>query len=140
MERMKIEEVLKEKGYYVSTTSGYSMFPMLRDRRDTIVLQPVKGQLKKYDIPLYYSGENYVLHRIISVKPDYYIIRGDNCIQKEIVKPEQIIGVLTEFYRDDKKIPMEGKGYKLYVRFWSFSYPVRRILKYVRGKICRKRI
>lgn len=138
MERKQIEQVLKEKGYYVSTTSGLSMFPMLRDRRDTIVLSPVEGRLRKYDIPLYCSGDKYVLHRIISVKPDYYIIRGDNCTYKERVKQEQIIGVLTEFYRGEKKISMEGAGYQLYVRFWNFSYPIRRIVKYMRGKLCRK--
>lgn len=138
MEQMKIEEVLAEKGFYVSTTSGLSMFPMLRDRRDTIVLSPVKGQLKKYDVPLYHSGDKHVLHRIISVKPDYYIIRGDNCIQKEIVTKDQIIGVLTEFYRGEKKISMQGIGYKCYVRFWHYSYPIRRVAKYVRGKLCRK--
>ena len=57
---------------------------------------------------------------------------------KERVKQEQIIGVVTEFYRGEKKISMKGTGYKLYVRFWHFSYPIRRIVKYVRGRLCRK--
>lgn len=113
----QIEEVLREEGVFVSTTSGYSMYPMLRDRRDTIAIRTYEGRLKKYDVPLYKSGNKYVLHRIIRVKPDSYVIRGDNCDKKEFgITDEQILGVLTEFYRDDKKIDMNGWKYKMYVR------------------------
>ena len=50
---MSIEEGLKKNGYHASTTSGYSMYPLLRDRRDNIVVRPCSGRLKKYDVPLY---------------------------------------------------------------------------------------
>ena len=50
-ESLHIEEVLKEKGIYISTTVGSSMCPMLRSCRDTIIIRPVNGRLKKYDIP-----------------------------------------------------------------------------------------
>ena len=50
---------------YVSTTSGVSMYPMLRNRRDTIIVKPPTAPLKKYDVPLYRRGDDYVLHRII---------------------------------------------------------------------------
>lgn len=41
--RTGIQEILEEKGIFISTTVGVSMFPMLRNRRDTIVIEPVKG-------------------------------------------------------------------------------------------------
>lgn len=50
--RTGIQEILEEKGIFISTTVGVSMFPMLRNRRDTIVIEPVKGRLRKYDVPL----------------------------------------------------------------------------------------
>ena len=100
---MSIEEGLKKNGYHASTTSGYSMYPLLRDRRDNIVVRPCSGRLKKYDVPLYKRGNEYVLHRIIKVLPDGYVICGDNCINKEYnIKDENILGVLTEVYRNDK--------------------------------------
>ena len=34
-----IEEIINEEGFFMSTTSGVSMYPMLRDRKDTIVIQ-----------------------------------------------------------------------------------------------------
>ena len=135
----KIEDVIESQGFYAGTTVGISMYPMLRHRRDTIVLKPVNGRLKKYDVPLYKVGNRYVLHRVIKVLPNGYIIRGDNLILKERVTDDEILGVLTEFYRNPKNINegnartlenakpinMDGLGYKLYVRVWHYSYPVR---------------
>ena len=52
-----IEEQLKSQGVYVSTTVGWSMWPMLRNRRDRIVVLPVGEEgLKRYDLPLYRLG------------------------------------------------------------------------------------
>ena len=75
-EALKIEQVLEREGVYVATISGVSMYPMLRNRRDTIVVTPCKGRLEKYDVPLYRVGKKYVLHRILEVRPDSYVIRG----------------------------------------------------------------
>lgn len=140
---MLIEEVLKQKGIYVSTTSGISMYPMLRHRRDTIVVKPVTKKLKRYDVPLYRRGDDYVLHRIIGEDSNGYIICGDNCVQKEYaIKESQIIGVLSGFYRGNKLVNMDGLGYKIYSRIWVFIYPARMFLKKVRaiGGIIKRRV
>ena len=97
-EVLHIEDALNEKGVYVSTTSGVSMYPMLRNRRDTIIVKPPTAPLKKY---------------------------GDNCINKEYgITENQIIGVLVGFYRDGNEVNMEGVGYKLYSRAWVFLHPL----------------
>lgn len=111
-----IEKTLLDEGVYISTTSGVSMYPMLRDRRDTIIVTRCEGRLKKYDVALYKRGDSYVLHRVIKVLPDSYIIRGDNCILLEHVKNEEILGKLTGIYRKEKQVKMDGFGYKLYSR------------------------
>ena len=140
---IKIEDVIEKQGFYAGTTVGISMYPMLRHRRDTIVLKPKTGRLKKYDVPLYKVGDKYVLHRVIKVLPDGYIIRGDNLIIKERVRDDQILGVLKEFYRNPKNVNvsnaktlsetkpvnMNGFKYKLYVRVWHYSFPIRIIYK-----------
>lgn len=140
--KKQIEDVLGEEGLFVSTTVGVSMFPMLRNRRDTIIVRPYEGRLKKYDVPLYKRGSDYILHRIIEVRPDSYVICGDNCIQKEYgITDEQILGVLTGFYRGSKLIDMDGFGYKLYVRVWCRLYPIRKIysrMRSVAAKVWRK--
>lgn len=120
-----IEDIIREEGVYVSTTVGTSMYPMLRNRKDTIIITPHTGRLKPYDIPLYRRGDQYVLHRILEVRPDSYVIRGDNCIEKEYgITDEQIIGVLSGFYRGNKKINMDGVLYRLYSRLWPAANPL----------------
>lgn len=137
--KSQIEDVLIEEGVFVSTTVGVSMFPMLRNRKDTIIVSPYEGRLKKYDVPLYKRGSSYILHRIIEVRPDSYVIRGDNCIEKEYgITDEQILGVLTGFYRGDKKVNMDGFGYKCYSRIWPFLYPVRKL--YAKMKAMLRRV
>ena len=125
-DKRQIEDVLKEEGIFVSTTAGISMYPMLRNRKDTIIIEPYKGRLKKFDVPLYKRDSRYVLHRIIEVLPDSYVIRGDNCEQKEYgITDADILGVLTGFYRDSKRVDMNGLGYKFYVYFWHHTFLLR---------------
>lgn len=136
--KRQIEDVLQQEGVFVSTTVGTSMFPMLRNRRDTIIVKPYEGRLKKYDVPLYKRNSNYILHRIIEVRPDSYVICGDNCVQKEYdISDEQILGVLTGFYRGSRQVNMDGWKYKAYVRVWCAMYPVRKVCKRVLG-VCRR--
>ena len=132
---VRIEDVLRSEGVFVCTTSGVSMYPMLRDRRDVVVIKPLSGSLKKYDVPLYRRGEKYVLHRVIKVHGNgSYNIRGDNCVLTEKnITEENIIGVLDGFWRGDKKIELDSFGYKLYSRIWVLMFPIIRFLKYLRG-------
>lgn len=132
-DRLTAEQVLKEKGFFVKTTAGISMKPLFRDRCDRVVIKPVTQRLKKYDVPLYRRGDELVLHRVIEVKSDGYIICGDNCVNFEDVKDEQIIGVLSEFYRKNRHYTVESKGYRLYSKIWVAIYPVRMFFKRVRG-------
>lgn len=135
-EHSGIEEMLSAQGYWVSTTVGWSMFPMLRDRRDSIVLYPADRPIRRYDVVLYKYGDNYILHRVLKIYPDHFMIRGDNCFVMENVPRTQILGVLGEFYRGDKKIDMQGLPYRLYVRIWRLLYPVRLLLHKGRARLC----
>lgn len=122
-----IENQLAEQGYYVSTTVGWSMWPMLRNRRDRVIVLPVgKERLKKYDLPLYRRPDGkYVLHRIIGVKDGEYIIRGDNTYTKEHVPDGWVIGYVSEFYRENRHVLSEARGYRLYARLWRWIFPLR---------------
>ena len=81
----------------------------------------VRQLQKKYDIPLYKRGKDYVLHRIVKVGPDSYVICGDNCLKREYgITDEQIIGVLSEVIRGERRIDLEGWPYRLYCRGSAF--------------------
>ncbi len=137
------EEILKRDGVLVYKTRGVSMRPMLRENRDLVVIRTYDGRLRKYDIPLYRrSGNRYVLHRIIEVRDNDYVIRGDNTFAKEYgITDNRIVGVLTEFKRNGKTISVNSTGFRVYSRVWNFIYPIRFVLHKARrfgGKIKRK--
>jgi len=139
--QLSAEQVLKEKGFIMITTAGVSMRPLLRDRCDRVIIKPISQPLKKYDVPLYRRGEELVLHRILKIEGDTLIIRGDNCVNLEYVDVNNVIGVLTEFYRGNKHYTVDSRVYKLYSRVWVFLYPVILFFKKSRakaGKIYRK--
>lgn len=127
MEYSSIKNELSQGHSCASTTVGLSMFPMLRNRRDIVILEPVTGALKRYDVAMYQrpSGQ-YVLHRILRVKPDGYVICGDNQFRKEYPVPhEWVQGVLSGFYRGDRFISVKDWRYRIYVHIWCDFFPVR---------------
>ena len=133
-----IEDVLVREGFFISTTVGVSMWPMLRDRRDTVVIRPVQGRLKRFDVPLYRRGDAYVLHRVVEVRPDSYVMLGDNCIGKERgITDDQVVGVLDSFYRGGRLVRLDARGYRAYVRAWCAFHPVWRGLKRLRLVVAR---
>lgn len=130
MIKQSYEMELERNGICLSTTSGWSMFPLLRDRRDTIVLAPVKGELKKYDLPLYKRPDGtYVLHRILEVRPEGFVLCGDHQLFMEFpVKRDWIVGVVTGIYRDEHFIDVKkSRGYRMYVLVWCSSMKARSI-------------
>ena len=59
----KIEQEI-ERGKYLSTLVGNSMQPLLKTRRDQVVIEKITLPLKKYDIVLYKrANDQYVCHR-----------------------------------------------------------------------------
>ncbi len=134
-EKYKIEEVLAEKGVYVGPTVGVSMLPMLKNRRDTIVVRPKTERLKPLDVALYKRGDAYVLHRVLQPVEGGYIIRGDNCYSDEHIPEDDVFGVLTEFFRKDKHIYCTDKKYLRYAKNRVKNYPMRRFFLRVKGKL-----
>ncbi len=125
--KVKIEDVLQDNGIYVGPTVGVSMLPMLKTGRDTVVIEQKQNRLSPLDVALYKRGDGaYVLHRVLSVTEDGYIIRGDNCYADEIVPEYAVLGVLREFYQKDKHILCTDEKYLSYVRKRLKTYPCRR--------------
>ena len=122
---MKLEEILTRDGKLVYRTKGVSMEPMLRQNRDLVVISVPSSRLRKYDVALYRRGGSYVLHRVIDVKDDGYLIRGDNTFSLESVPDDAVIGVLTAFKRKGKDFDVNHPSYRRYVRFWHAINPLR---------------
>ncbi len=128
------EEEIRLNGKLVYTNVGDSMLPLIRQGRDLLVISKVEGRLKKYDVPLYKRGSGqYVLHRILKVREQDYVICGDNRYHREYgITDRHIIGVLTGIVRDGKEISVKSFSYRLYVHLWCDFFYIRALI--LRGK------
>ena len=117
---------------------GTSMLPMLRQGIDNVELSPLPQALKKYDLPLYQRDNGqYVIHRIVKTGDTYTCI-GDNQFEYEPgLRHDQMIGLVSAFYRGPKRYTVKAWHYWLYCRLWHCSRPLRRF--YRRGKSWLKR-
>ena len=139
MNKSTFEEQLAQNGKLIYTNKGDSMMPLIKQDRDLLIIEPAIGRLKKYDVPLYKrdSGQ-YVLHRILKVLEDDYVICGDNRWVKEYgIQDRHIIGVLTAVVRDGKEISVNNWKYKLYVHLWCDMFPIRAFIVHAVNKIKR---
>jgi hypothetical protein len=125
-----IKDILNTYGTYTGLTVGTSMKPLLHQQKDNIIVVKPKDRLKKYDVALYVTDYGkYIMHRVVEVYDDHYIITGDNLLAKEYVTDDMICGKLVGFYKNGKKyIDCENnKLYKLYSRVWVALKPLRPI-------------
>ncbi len=127
MSKSSFEEVLAKEGRLVYSNVGNSMWPLIRQGRDLMVIQRPSGRLKKYDAPLYRRDNGqYVLHRVLKVREKDYVICGDNCVRPETgITDRQILGVLTAVVRDGKELPVTDWRCRLYVLLWCGLFPLR---------------
>lgn len=137
-------EIIAEKGMFIGLPVGVSMWPMIRQRVDTIKLVKITRPLKKHDVILYQrKNDQYVLHRIVKVEKDSYTLCGDNQWQKEKgITEEMIIAVLDGFFRKEKYVSIDNFWYKAYYHVWAFLRPMRKMTYYLKAlvkKIIRKK-
>ena len=84
-EGISYEEYLDRYGTLTYSVVGSSMLPLLRQGKDLFTVTK-KGpeRCRRGDVVLYRRPpDSYVLHRIIEVRPEDYVILGDNCVNKE---------------------------------------------------------
>ena len=110
--------------------SGTSMLPMLREGIDSVVLSPVLKKLKKYDVVLYRRDNGqYILHRIIKVEHTYTCVGDNQFYQEKDLHHDQMIAVVTSFYRNKKEIQASNFLYRFYYHFWHYIRPVLHLFK-----------
>lgn len=138
MNKTTYEQELEKNGRLIYTTVGRSMRPFLRSGEDLMVIEARKGQrYSARDVVLYRrkSGK-YVLHRIMGVRREDYVLCGDNCWDLEPgIRDEQILGVLTAVIRNGKMLDVQSRSYRTKVFLWWLLYPVRAVVFWLRYMI-----
>lgn len=135
-----IEAILEKYGTYSAITVGYSMWPMLRNRIDTVTIGRIEDEVRRYDVVLYKKKEHhYVLHRVLQSDNGLNIICGDHNYKCEKVSSDEIVGILQGFYRKNHYIDVHNRGYLIYVHLWCDFFVIRvlilRIVFYLKKMI-----
>ena len=116
------------------TVTGMSMYPLLRDRRDNVIIKKTDS-FCKYDVVLYRRANGqYVLHRIVGVRGGSFVLAGDNELIREYpVERAACIAKMKAFERSGKTYDVSLLWYRLYSWLWVCFFPLRRPL----GKLLR---
>ncbi len=114
--------------------SGTSMCPFLHPE-DPVFLNLPPEKIKKGDILLFTrpTGQ-YVLHRVIGVRPAYLLLLGDNQVAPEQVPRDRVWAIVTSVRRKGKPVERNAPVWWFYAHIWRWLAPLRPWL----GKLWRK--
>lgn len=124
-----IEGSIETGGSVKLKVSGFSMYPLVSSRRDSVLLTKA-DDIKVGDVPLYKRPDgSYILHRIVGEKDGAFYTMGDYETKKEYpVYSDQIVAKAAGFYRKERFIDCNSKRYKIYKFFWTHTLFLRPFL------------
>lgn len=141
------EEQLDAEGKLVYINTGDSMMPLIRQHRDILIItKPDEWKnldydgtkkLSRLDIPLYKrdSGQ-YVLHRVLKVRKNDYVICGDNRFSREYgISDRHVIGVLSSIVRDGKEMSVKKGKWRIYAHLYCDFFYIRALILWMKRKL-----
>ncbi len=130
-----LKELIEEGQSVRLNVRGQSMLPFLFNVRDSVIIEPIKKQLKKGDIVIFKRRSGaYIMHRIFkadSKHKKYYLV-GD--AQKNLEGPideEQIFGIITMVCRNGKWLTPKSPVWWFYDKIWGIMRPFRTKLIFI---------
>ena len=93
--------ILDGGGVFTLAPQGESMRPTILPGRDRVSIVKWDGHATPYDILFYKRADGqFVLHRLVRIAEDGFVMCGDNqTVLEHGVREEQIIGIVTEIIR-----------------------------------------
>jgi len=125
----ELARLLNEEKEVRFTPSGVSMRPFIEGDKDSVVLAPLGRLPKRGDILLarvtgYAGRRTYVLHRLIRIEGELYILQGDgNLMGEEQCRLEDIIGRVVRIETPSGRRKLLTRGC-----IWHALFPVRKWL------------
>ncbi len=134
-----MEEAFRRGKSFRLPIRGTSMLPLLVEGRDAVILEKPAGPLAAGDIPLYRRADgSYVLHRIVSVEGDGYVLCGDNQIAPEHgITDDAVCAVVTAIERDGKRVELTDPDYRRYCQKMLRDPTKRYFFRRLRGSVAR---
>ena len=115
----QIIEQLKTNGTIAFVPNGDSMWPFIKNHNTTVVIVLKKARLERYDVAFYLrENGSVILHRVLEVLDDGYIVCGDGQINKEMVKEQNVVGIMHGFYKGKEFVSARDAKYIKKVDKW----------------------
>ena len=117
---------------------GNSMFPLLRNGKDSVILEKCNlDTLKPMDVVLFRYKGNHVLHRILRRENNQLLIQGDGSfVAKEQCTVDDVVGKVVQVCRPSGKVlSVNSWQWRLPSRLWRLSNPLRVFLLRL-GHLC----
>lgn len=134
--------IIKEKLISGSEISiqvvGGSMRPFFIDRVTEVTLKQTPI-LRKGDICLFLlPNEKMVLHRLIQIKDDRLVMRGDAMVSKEFTSPSQVLGKVISYSHHGKTIQTNSHSFRFWSLMWKWMFPCRRVLLGISRRVAKR--
>lgn len=128
-----IEEAFSKNKEFIMPVKGTSMLPFIKEEDKVVINKPTS--LKKDDIILYRRNEKtFVLHRIYKIKNNCFYMLGDNQFKVEYpIYENQILAKVTYIIKNEKRKPLKGIKYKMYLLI-NRNLFIRRVFIHIRRK------
>lgn len=128
------EAELARKRNVAIRVKGNSMYPFLRSEKDEVLLSPCHAsELKQMDVVLFRYRGRHVLHRIIHLKDERVVLRGDGIYgYSEECAVTDVLGKVTKIRRNGRagfsttNLLWQCAGW-----LWYCSYPLRRLKRWL---------
>lgn len=100
---MQLRDRLQEGEKVHVIFGGISMQPLISGTGDSIELEPLKADepCRVGDVYLFLFCGHHIVHRLMRIKGDEYLFRGDNCYRCEQVRRKDILARLISVHHPD---------------------------------------
>lgn len=121
----EVEQLLKEGIEVTLKVKGNSMLPFIEGERDSVVLTKTNNPQKGDVVLARLDNGSYVLHRIVAIRSDEFILMGDGNLRgTECCCKSHISGKVVKIYRDGRFIEMDScfkhSQYSIWYRLRAF--------------------
>ncbi|MCU4176411.1 S24/S26 family peptidase [Carboxylicivirga sp. N1Y90] len=118
-----VEELLNDGKSTEITAQGISMYPLLQPNDKLLVKKYDK--YKKGDIVIFDRGDVFVAHRVISIRNEKVICKGDSLIKADpMINKKEILGKITARTRHTKTITTRHWKFRLMTHIMPTFHPL----------------
>ena len=122
MEQIKSNDyksVLQKQGILAFVPDGNSMWPFIKNGKQSVIVALPKNPIKIYDVVFFTRPDGMqILHRVLDIDGEKLTVGGDSQSFTEVINLSDVFGVMTGFYKGNKYIPVEDDSYLKKVKKW----------------------